>query len=57
MTFRFLHTADWHIGKAFGGFPPDRAALLREARLTAISRLAAVAGEHGAGHGDNKDGE
>ncbi|MGI9411730.1 MAG: metallophosphoesterase family protein [Hyphomicrobiaceae bacterium] len=50
MTFRFLHTADWHIGKAFGGFPPDRAALLREARLTAISRLAAVATEHSAKH-------
>jgi DNA repair exonuclease SbcCD nuclease subunit len=43
MSFRFVHTADWQIGRAFAGFPADTAALLREARLTAIDRIAAVA--------------
>ena len=59
--FVFLHTADWQIGKPFGSFPPDKAALLREARLGAIDRLAGVAGKHGASHvlvaGDVFDGE
>ena len=60
MSFRFLHTADWHIAKAFGEFPSDRAALLREARLTAVSRLAEVARSHAVKHvlvaGDIFDG-
>lgn len=48
MAFTFLHTADWQIGKTFGGFEADKASLLRRARLGAIDRLAAVAGEVGA---------
>lgn len=50
MTFTFLHTADWQIGKAFGGLPADVAAALREARLSAIDRLAEVARAGGARH-------
>lgn len=59
--FAFLHTADWQIGKPFGRFPSDKAALLREARLAAIDRLAAAALQHRATHvmvaGDVFDGE
>ena len=43
MSFTFLHTADWQIGKAFAGMPADVAAALGEARLSAIDRLATVA--------------
>ncbi len=49
-VFRFIHTADWQIGKPFGGFPAETAAVLRDARLTAIERIAAVADETGAAH-------
>jgi DNA repair exonuclease SbcCD nuclease subunit len=48
MTFRFLHTSDWHIGKPYGRFPIERAGILRRARLTAIDRLAAAARAGGA---------
>lgn len=49
MVFRFIHTGDWHIGKPFGRFDDDQAALLRQARLDAVDRIAAVAREQGAG--------
>lgn len=42
---KILHTADWQIGKRFGGFETDEEALLAEARLEgvrAIARLAAA---------------
>lgn len=42
---RLLHTADWQIGKCYGQFEPDEAALLAEARFNAIERLAALARE------------
>jgi DNA repair exonuclease SbcCD nuclease subunit len=45
MTVRLLHTADWQIGKLFGQFEPDQAALLAEARFKAVERLAALASE------------
>ncbi|MHB1488312.1 MAG: metallophosphoesterase family protein [Acidimicrobiales bacterium] len=35
-----LHTADWQIGKLFGQFAPEDAALLADARFQAIERLA-----------------
>jgi DNA repair exonuclease SbcCD nuclease subunit len=41
-----LHTADWQIGKRFGQFDADDAALLAEARFGAVERVAALAGEH-----------
>lgn len=42
---KLLHTADWQIGKLFGQFEPDEAALLAEARFRAVERLASLADE------------
>lgn len=50
MRFSFIHTADWQIGKRFGGLDPRLAGRLEEARLDAIDRIAMVAEAHGAGH-------
>lgn len=47
--FRFIHSADLHIGKPFGQFPGDLPALLRQARLDAIGRLAGLARARDAG--------
>lgn len=46
MSFSFLHTADWQLGKRFGSFPDDKPAVLRDQRFQAVDRLAqaAVAG-------------
>ncbi|HWK39302.1 MAG TPA: DNA repair exonuclease [Hyphomicrobium sp.] len=44
MAFSFLHTADWQIGKRFGSFPgTEKPAVLRDARLRAVDRLAEIA--------------
>lgn len=43
MSFRFLHTSDWHIGKSFGSLPSERAAVLRQARLDMVATLGDVA--------------
>lgn len=40
---KFLHTADWQIGRLFYTFDPEQAPLLAEARITAVERLAALA--------------
>ena len=40
---RFLHTADWQIGRQFGTLSPENAPILAEARLQAVARLAALA--------------
>ncbi len=50
MSFRFIHTADWQIGKAFAGFPADVAAALREARISAIDRIAEATVRTAAAH-------
>lgn len=50
MRFTFIHTADWQIGKRFGGFEDRLAGRLEEARLDAIDRIADIAAEHGATH-------
>lgn len=42
---RLLHTADWQIGKRFGQFEADEAALLAETRFNTVERLAAEARE------------
>lgn len=42
---RFLHTADWQIGRQYGRFAPDDAIPLAEARFQAVERLAALAVE------------
>ncbi|HEX6143431.1 MAG TPA: metallophosphoesterase [Geminicoccaceae bacterium] len=48
---RFIHTADWHIGRHFR-FVHDahRQSVLKQARIDAIQRIAALARQHGAGH-------
>jgi DNA repair exonuclease SbcCD nuclease subunit len=40
---RFLHTADWQIGRSYGSFDPDDAVPLAEARFAAVERLAQLA--------------
>lgn len=42
---RFLHTADWQIGRQYGQFEPDDAVPLAEARFAVIERLATLAAE------------
>jgi DNA repair exonuclease SbcCD nuclease subunit len=42
---KLLHTADWQIGKLFGQFEPDDAALLADARFKAVERLASLAAQ------------
>ena len=49
-AFAFIHTADWQIGKAFGRFEADKAAVLRHARVEAIDRVAAAARSANAQH-------
>lgn len=43
MRFAFIHTADWQIGKRFGAFVAEKAAVLREQRLGAVDRVAEAA--------------
>lgn len=44
---KFLHTADWQIGRLFATFDPEHAPLLAEARITAVEKLAALATAQG----------
>ncbi len=44
---KLLHTADWQIGKQFGQFEADDAALLADARFTVVERLASLAAAQG----------
>lgn len=41
----FLHTADWQIGRQYGQFDTDDAAMLAEARIEVVARIAAMATE------------
>ncbi len=50
MTFKFIHTSDWQIGKVFRFLDSTTMGLLQEARLRATSRLGELAGIHGAPH-------
>ena len=43
---RFLHTADWQIGRQYSQFPVDDGVPLAEARLDAVATLARLATEH-----------
>ena len=58
---RFLHSSDLHLGKPFARFPEDVRGRLRQARMEAIPRLAALARAHAASHillaGDTFDSE
>lgn len=42
---RFLHTADWQIGRQYGRFEPEDAVALAEARFAAVERLARLAAD------------
>ena len=46
---KFLHTADWQIGRLFATIDPEHAPLLAEARITAVERLATLATTEGVG--------
>lgn len=46
--FRFIHSADLHLGKRFGSFSGDLPGRLREARHNVLARLADHAHSHGA---------
>ncbi|WP_343038858.1 DNA repair exonuclease [Paracoccus aestuariivivens] len=48
MNFRFLHSSDLHLGKAFGAYPEAIRNRLREARHGSIARLAHAARQGGA---------
>ena len=37
---RFLHTADWQIGRQYSQFPPDDGVPLAEARLEVVATIA-----------------
>lgn len=60
MIFRFIHSADWHIGKPFRSLPDRLAGELATARVDAIGRIAAIARARAASHvlvaGDVFDG-
>lgn len=43
---RFIHTADWQIGRQYSQFPADDAVPLAEARLAAVETIARLAVEH-----------
>jgi DNA repair exonuclease SbcCD nuclease subunit len=44
---KLLHTADWQIGKQYGQFDTDDAALLADARFAVVERLAHLAVSQG----------
>ena len=50
MPFRFIHTADWQIGKVFRFVDDQTMGVLQQARLEAISRIGRLAVEHAASH-------
>ncbi|MGO2132944.1 MAG: metallophosphoesterase family protein [Halomonas sp.] len=46
---RFLHTADWQIGRQYSRFAAEDAAMLADARYVAVERLARLAAEEQVG--------
>src|SRR5690606_34732335 len=44
---RFLHTADWQIGRQYERFGPEDGPVLAEARLSTVERIARLASEQG----------
>lgn len=48
-SMRFIHTADWQIGKPFRNFG-EKESVLRQARLSAIETIGRLALAEGAGH-------
>ncbi|AKH44312.1 hypothetical protein FHS61_002952 [Altererythrobacter atlanticus] len=47
---RFIHTADWQLGKPFGGFDAETRNALTEARFDAIDAVGKAAAAHNAQH-------
>jgi len=47
---KFIHSADWQLGKPYRHFQPEIRAGLSEARFDAIDALGLAAAEHGAQH-------
>ena len=45
MGFRFVHTADWQIGKPFGNVPGDAGSALRSQRIATVAKIADLARE------------
>ena len=43
---RFIHTADWQIGRQYPAFEPDDGLRLSDARLSTVARLAELASHH-----------
>ena len=43
MPFRFLHTADWQVGKPFGNVPGDAGSDLRSQRIRTVQAVAELA--------------
>lgn len=50
MTFKFIHTSDWQIGKVFRYVDDTTMRLLQDARLSAITRIGEIANEHDVRH-------
>ena len=50
MAFRFIHTADWQIGKVFRFVDDAAMGGLQLARLDAITRIGELASKHDAHH-------
>ena len=50
MAFRFIHTADWQIGKVFRFVDGAEMGGFQLARLEAITRIGRLAEEHHARH-------
>lgn len=48
MTFRFVHTADWQLGKRFANIPGDAGAALRDCRIETVKAVGRLAAERGA---------
>ena len=48
MVFRFVHTADWQLGKQFANIPGDAGAALRDRRLETVKAIGRLAAERGA---------
>ena len=50
MAFRFIHSADWQIGKVFRFIADAEMGSLQDARLNAIARIGELATEHHVQH-------
>lgn len=48
--FKFIHTSDWQVGKAFGGFPEEVRGALRQARTEMVRSIGRVSMERGISH-------